>query len=466
MPTAELESMALVLQAPDQGVEKAQILRHISSGRASVSLTSMFSSQQGSWPFEPFVHNGLFRVIASYQTHHPQVVLLRGGSIDLAQLYKALGNEQVMSRHKDGYLLSYPLQIAPDAALNIDNSTLYLRQQSGTALINQGELNLQQATLTSWSGSEGAEPAPGFRPFVIAWAGSRTRIVDSRLNRLGYNAHLAHGLTLARGAQQAPGLAPASLLLRGSRIGELSSGVELHNAMARIEDNRFENLQQYAVDLEDTRVSLIGNHVRKVKNQSAIRLRGSSQGVLERNVILDAGKAGIEVREQQGDLVVRQNIIGTSQSSGILLRQITALPGARLLLLDNHIANTQGSGIDGEAVELAHLMGNRIGATPEYAIRFRNPADRPSRLIMMGNQMAQTGKAMIRTEGIERVVLGNNRYQMAQVNQPLLAGDLMPVQSLLMEATLQRPCVVEVLIGIQADTNPADGLPANCRDGS
>lgn len=454
-----------VLHAADQGVGAGQLRMSSPAGRASVSLSSMFSSQEGSWPFEPFVHNGLFRVIAGYQAHHPQVVLLRGGSIGLAQLYQALGDERVMSRHKDGYLLSYPLLIAPGAALNIEDSTLYLRIQSGTALINQGELNLRQATLTSWSGGQHADIEQSFRPFVMAWAGSRTRIVDSSLSRLGYNAHLARGLTLARSAQQVRGLAPATLFVRGSWIRELSSGVELQKAEARIEDSRFDDLQQYALDLLDSRASLVGNHIATVKNQSAIRLRGASSGVVERNVILGAAKAGIEVQEQHGDLVLRQNMIGATQN-GILLRQIVDTKDAHLLLAQNYIANTASSGIDGEAIGTAYVIDNRISATPEYAISMRNPTGQPSRLVVVANQLANAGKAMIRTEGIDRVVLGDNRYQMGQTDQQLLAGDLMPVQSLLLEATVMNPCIVEVRVWATAGASPAASLPGNCLHGS
>lgn len=450
------------LQSPAQGVELEEVQALNPKTRASVSLSSMFSSQEGSWPFEPFVHNGLFRVIAGYQPQHPQAVLLRGGSIGLAQLHQALGDERVMSRHKDGYLLSYPLLIAPGAALNIEDSTLYLQVQSGTALINQGELYLRNATLTSWSGGQQADSQPTFRPFVMAWAGSRTILLDSRLNRLGYNAHLAHGLTLGRNAQQAASLAPASLLLRGSRISELSSGVELHQALARVEDSHFDELQQYALDLRDSRVSLIGNHIAKVKNHSAIRVRGASSGIIEGNAILGSGKAGLEVRDQHGDLLLRQNVIGAAKGSGILLRQVDTT-GTRLLLSENTISSTDGSGIDGEGVGSAYLIGNRIALTPEYAISFRYPTTPSARLVLVDNQLSNTGKAMVRTEGLERVLLGNNSYQMAGPGQQLLAGDLMPVQSLLMEATVSHPCMVEVLIAPTDEANPAADLPKNCR---
>ncbi|MCS5516615.1 hypothetical protein NWF32_21630 [Pseudomonas qingdaonensis] len=129
----------------------------------------MFSAQGGSWPFEPFVNNGLFRAVAGYQAHHPQAVLIQGGSITLAQLADTLNNPQVLKRYKDGYLLSYPLMIAADGGLVLEGTSLYLYSYSGTALINQGWLGLNQSRLKAWPATRPATPsAPGARSW---WPG-------------------------------------------------------------------------------------------------------------------------------------------------------------------------------------------------------------------------------------------------------------------------------------------------------
>lgn len=127
-------------QQVSQAVQLQVSERPRPAGRASVSLQPMFSSQAGSWPFEPFVNNGLFRAIAGYQAHHPQAVMVRGGSISLAQLHDALNDPKIIKRYKDGYLLSYPLVIASDGGLLLEGTSLYLYSYSGTALINQGWL--------------------------------------------------------------------------------------------------------------------------------------------------------------------------------------------------------------------------------------------------------------------------------------------------------------------------------------
>ncbi|MCY1275078.1 Periplasmic copper-binding protein (NosD) [compost metagenome] len=455
-----------LLGRTQRGVAASELAVAVRGGRAGVSLVTMFSAQQGSWPFEPFVHNGLFRAIASYQAHHPRAVLVQGGRIDLAGLYRALGDERIMSRHKDGYLLSYPLLIGPDASLDIADTTLYLRIHSGTALINRGTLSLRRAVLTSWSGGQPAELAQPFRPFVTAWAGSHTRILDSSLLRLGYNGQLVGGLTLARSALQPRGDAPATLLVRDSRLRELSSGAVLQQAVARIERSHFDELQQYGLDLQDSRASLLDNRIAAVKNRSGIRLRGDSDGTLvEGNLILATGKAGIEVLEQRGALLVRGNLISDTRGNGILLRQSG---GGVLLLAHNYIANTRGSGLEGDAAGTTFVLGNRINSTPEYAVSFRNAAGPPTHLVLLANQFANVGKAMLRTEGVERMVLGHNRFQVGRNSQPLLAGDLMPVQSLLLEATVRQPCVVEVLANTGAVQPPPQtaGCQAEAPDGT
>ena len=208
------------------GPSVEQVSARLPSARAKTSLRTMFSAQVGSWPFEPFVHNGLFKVIAGYQASHPQALRISAGRIDLEQLFRAVGNPQILRRHKDGYLLSYPLLIDADAALVVDNASLYLNANSGSALINQGQLVLRHALVQGWSGAHTETAQAGFRPFIVSWAGSVTLVDHSTLSRLGYNAHLARGLGAARSAEQDERNAPASLWIHDSLFDELTTAVD------------------------------------------------------------------------------------------------------------------------------------------------------------------------------------------------------------------------------------------------
>lgn len=430
---------SLLLAAPDETITENALRRPLPAGRARVSLQPMFSAQGGSWPFEPFVHNGLFRIIAGYQPGHPQAVVLQRGSIDLEQLYRTLGAPHILRPHKDGYLLSFPLLIGADAALHVEGK-LYLASQTGTALINRGLLSLRHAVVQSWQGDTAEQPE-AFRPFIVAWAGSSTLVEQSHLSRLGFKAHLSHGLTLARAATQGD-TPPARLLLRDSLVDSLASGLELHEAQALVENNRFESLQQYGLDLRDSQISLLGNRIDQVRNHSGVRLRGHNRGLLKDNLVLRTGKAGIEVLNHQGHLRIRGNRIAQAGTNGIQLHGIaTGEPG--LELLDNFIANSGYSGLEGMTVGQVWAVGNRIQGAPEYGISLRNPPGSQSRIELHGNQLATVRKAMLRVEGLDQLRMAGNRFQLAPV-QEALAGELPPVQSQLMLATEDPHCLVEI----------------------
>lgn len=442
--TAEHQAHLQQLQAQArEAVQMHTPERPRPAARGSVSLQPMFSSQGGSWPFEPFVNNGLFRAIAGYQAHHPNAVLIRGGSVTLAQLHDALKDERILKRYKDGYLLSYPLMIASDGGLVLEGTSLYLYSYSGTALINQGWLGLNQSRLESVAGDKPGSTDRAWRPFVVAWAGSHTQVLNSTLNRLGYNANLSRGLSTALSVQQPANSRPATLLVRNSQFNELSA-VELQHTLAQFDSNRFEQSQQYALDIRDSQALISQNQIRGVDNNSAIRLRGNTRALVEGNLILGANKAAIEVSEQHGALVLSSNRIGASRGNGILLRSLQPTGTAPLLIDDNLIGSSQGSAIDASEVAAATLINNRIGNTPEYAVSLRNASALPGPLILSGNTLGQVGKAVVRVEGLNQVDLGPNRFNGTPLLQNLLIGDLLPVQSLLLDATLRQHQVIRV----------------------
>ncbi|WP_313644454.1 right-handed parallel beta-helix repeat-containing protein [Pseudomonas sp.] len=427
-----------------QAVAFEQGERQRPTGRASVSLQPMFSAQAGSWPFEPFVNNGLFRAIAGYQSHHPQVVMLRGGSMTLAQLHDALNDSRILKRYKDGYLLSYPLMIGSDAGLVLEGTALYLSSFSGTALINQGWLGLNQSRLESMAGEQPGSTDRAWRPFVVAWAGSHTQVIGSTLKRLGYNANLSRGLTTALSTQQAANTRPATVIIRDSQLSEMSTAVELQHSQASISASRIEQSQQYAIDVQNSQVNLHGNQLRGIDNNSGVRLRGKTRAAVEANLILGATKAGIEVSDQQGAVLLSGNRIGDSRGNGIQLRSLAPTASAPLVIDGNLLGSSQGSALDASEVGALALLDNRIGNTSEYAISLRNSTPQAGPLIISGNRLGQVGKALLRVEGMRDVLLGGNSFEGKPLLQNLLIGDLLPVQGQLLEATVRQGETVRV----------------------
>lgn len=423
--------------------------------RGSVTLEPMYSAQAGSWPFEPFVHNGLFRAIASYQAQHPRAVVIRGGSITLEQLRTQLNDARVLGRHDDGYLLSYPLMIANDAALLIDDQVLYLFGPSGTALINQGLLRVQNSRLQSWSDGRATDTDRPTRPFIMNWAGSRLQIEASQLVRIGYNANLSRGVSSGLSPHQSANRPPAQILIEGSRFEEMASALELNHSQALVRGNQFIRQQQYAIDLGNSRFLLADNRIDGVKNNSGVRVSGSSSGRIQNNLILRAGKSAIEVSAQHGALLIQGNRLGASLGYGLMLRQIG--DGSGLLVQDNLIANSRLSAIDAAELSGALILDNRIHSTPEYAISLRNAQPSAGRLVITGNRLESIGKAMIRVEGMQDTILGDNHFKATPLLQNLLTGDLLPLQSQILDSTVRRRCHLQIsqFQGAEADSTDA-----------
>lgn len=435
------------------------------AGRASASLEYMFSSQGGSWPFEPFVNSGLFRLIAGYQAQHPQVLRLSGGSISLEQLAGSLNNSRVLRRHKDGYLLAYPLLIGENAELRLDGSRLYLYARSGAAIINRGRLVLNNAHLESWSGEDTAATGDeqSYRSFVIAWAGSTTVIEGSELVRLGHNNHLSRGLTTARSSQQSASVPAARLLVSHSRFSEMASGIELRQATAVVEHSQFSDIQQYGLDVLDSTARIQGNRIEGVRNNSGVRLVGQGHGLLQGNLIAGANRAGLEARDFHGVLVAHHNTLGQAGGNNVQLRDLG--PDSTVLLADNLISGPGRTGIDADRFGQLLVSGNQIGNTPEYGLYLRNAAPGVGRAVVVGNRFAGIGASMIKSEGVSRLILGNNEFKTRPGRQEVLAGDLLPAQGPVIDATVVHPCFVEVRIG--AGSAPAEAQNGvDCASGS
>ena len=419
------------------------------SRSARVSLQSMFSAQHGSWPFEPFVHAGLFEVIAKYQSHHPRILSIDDGRITLQELHRQLNDDHVLRRHEDGYLLSYPVMINSGGALIVENTKLYLYRYSGSAIINRGLLQVDDAELASYEDKSAYTSKHPYRPFVINWAGSQLHISNSIISGLGYEQHLSRGVTAARSmGQNDKSIVPARIQIHNSKFTEMVTGVEVSESHARITDSNFSHNYHYALDLDGSLFYLSGNEVNTVTGQSGIRIRGNSHGEIADNRVIKTAKSAIEVDNFDGQLLVNNNRLGMANGYGIRLSNTQF--GSRLWIEGNLIFNTLLSGIDGVNAAQITILNNRIVSTPEYAISIRNIDIKNSSLSINGNKLEKVGKAMIQMYGVGQLTLGENSYRARPLLQNLLIGDLLPYQTSLLEITLRERKVARLM---HADSN-------------
>lgn len=448
--TEEWQALRSGLPVWSEVMERSRPATH-----ARISLEPMFSAQYGSWPFEPFVHAGLFATIAGYQEQHPRVILVEGGWTGLAELHERIGDDRIIRREGQIYYLSWPLLIAADAALYLEGETLLLREGVGAAIINLGQLAISNATLGSWGTAVSNDT--GFRGFVMNWAGSQLVVDAAHITNLGSAQHLMRGIGTALSSGQPADTPRARVLVRNSHFEGLVTGLELVYAQAQIEATQFEQLRHYAVDVRDSRIRLEGNRIRDIQQLSGIRVQGDTRGSIVGNQLQRAYKSAMEISDFSGRLLASDNQLGAGQGHGFLLRDTT--PAAVLVLTDNLIGYTRRSLLDAANIHQLSLVSNRFLATPEYAVSIDNQQSQGS-LQLVGNDISRIGKSMIRTHGIARLVLGHNRFQANPLQQNLLIGDLLPLQGALLEASLREGCMVEALI--QEGSAAMDGI-TSCR---
>lgn len=414
--------------------------------RGDFSIDPMYASERGSWPFEPFANNGLFSVIAGYQQHHPRVLSLNAGHYTLSELAKAVNNENILRVHKDGFLLSYPLQILPGASLSVENTTLYLAAYSGAALINRGDFQLNSASLTVWQGDRAPSSVPNYRPFFVAWAGSRTWLLDSHLDRLGYNAHLSRGVTLTRSKDQPATDAIPQLLVRNSRFSDMTTAIDLNSADALIEQAVFDGSRHYGVDAADSRVSISASQFNAASLNSLIRVTGSSDMSVSGCRLDRAAKHGIEWLSTTGNLVVRDSVITRAGGHAITVAESEHGKSGPLVLQGNIFARSGKSGLNLENFSSAVLRDNTFSANDGYAISYRNEQDDPeSELLLQGNRFMQSAEPALRTQNVSRLALLDNLFSLDSVNQKLVAGELEPYQSSISQEIFKYGCYVEVV---------------------
>ncbi|MAL99278.1 MAG: hypothetical protein CL583_12620 [Alteromonadaceae bacterium] len=428
----------------------------VRAATAAVSLQPMFSAQAGSWMFESLVHNGLFRVASEYQPSHPRAVLIESGAIDLAQLTSALSDPRILSRiagsdpgQRFGYTLYYPIIIGPDATLFVENAALGLNSTSGTALINLGRLIVRDSRLAPIQVE--AKGGKHFRPFILAWNASDTAIIDSDLRRMGYNAFLSHGLTVANHPELDRNVR-ARVLLSGSTLTELESGLIADGAEVRVIDNLFYHSQRYAIDASGGTLSVESNVVETTRYNSGVRAADVHWILLKGNRITGTQQSGILLSGSLPNAMVAGNYIAGARSDGMAIRDVANSARQSLDIRGNLVIGSAKSGLRLSNAPFATVSNNSFIGNAEYGINvdrsavsngLKTPSE--SATVIIGNQLMANRVAAIKTVQGGRFVFGQNNFQMTPTVQSVFAGDLVSIQTELLEQLIARKRTVEVI---------------------
>jgi poly(beta-D-mannuronate) C5 epimerase len=426
--------------------------------QASVSVKTLYSAQAGSWMFESLVHNGLFRIASSYQPSHPQAIFIEKGGIDLHQLVEGLNNPRILERmhpadnasaQQSRFRLHYPLIIGSDATLFIENAELKMDSDSGTALVNLGRLVVRNSRLAPVR--DNASGGKHFRPFILSWNGSETAIIDSQLDRLGYNQFLSQGLTIAN-HEGLSRKTRARLLLSGSVLTGLESGPIASKADLLIKENTIENTQRYGIDASDGVLTAVDNTITTTRYNDGIRATNSLRAYLGGNRISQTKKAGILVTGKVQHTVMTGNYIDKAGADGLAVRDVTSAGHHSILIRGNILTMNAKSGIRLSSAPSVRVTNNNVLVNGEYGINIDHSlslngqtAPEKQTILIAGNQLAGNRIAAIKTVRSGRLMLADNQFQMNLALQSVFAGDLAFMQTALLNQLIANKAVVEII---------------------
>lgn len=398
---------------------------------AKVEQHILFSGQDGSWMFQSFVNNGLFKIASAYQPQHPRALLIKNGQLTLDQLYKLVDDKTIMDRQGARYQLFFPIIIEPSAALIIDGH-LEMSSKAGAAIINRGQLFISEGFVTASDGG-----SSGFRSFIVSWNGSYTSITNSQLINLGYNGYLSQGLTLTA-HEKSLVREPAILNAENSVFEGSFVGVSSHFGEVFLHNNQFKAIQSDAIDLRKSKVVLSKNTIIDTSNGHGIRLVDNIFQKVTKNTVKNSNKSGLVVSGQSGVTEVLGNQLQENGENGLWIDQIQTQQLSTFIIKGNIVANNQLSGIKTNCLHLCLFVSNLMIGNKRYGFSLENITHNHHQLILQGNYFKLNTLASIKTLGFDTLILSNNKFYFDYLQSTVFVGDLEPHQSFIQKSLVDN----------------------------
>ena len=317
------------------------------------------SKMKGSPPLRSFVFDRRLAEMRNIQDNvHPQAVHIRSGVYDFDLLKKKLFDTGALLDTPEGYLLTLPLAIYPEAAIVVEDldKPLLLSQEKGSFIASAGDFFLINSTLTAWS-EETSSPAiheennmDMFRPFIVTWDGSETYFVESVINNLGYSAAKSYGLTLSSNpiVQEKYGLSgklprPTGWFVE-NEFNNIYFGFYSYEADdVVIYKNRYIDNIVYGIDPHDfsERLIIANNYVTGAKQKHGIIISRSVNNSYIINNTSEYNKgSGFMLDRISTNNIVANNIARFNEGDGITLYE-----SPDNILYNNRVEENAGTGI-------------------------------------------------------------------------------------------------------------------------
>lgn len=342
----------------------------------------------------------------------PQAIFIDDGYINLKDLSKKLPKQYISETSPGVFLARLPIVVGRKGILEVDKQTQELRlsQEGGAFLINDGQLFIRDTRVTGWREADNS-PATfrspkEFRPFLLAWGGTETYIVNSKMASFGYANSKSYGVSIS---QYTPNMAkvlkrpePTGWII-GSEFSDMWYGFYCYETRDFVlKGNTYRDNIVYGIDPHDRSHGLIiaDNTVHGTKKKHGIIIsREVNDSFIFNNRSYDNHLSGLVIDRNSVNNLIAYNQIYTNHTDGITLYE-----SADNLIYANKVIGNKRHGIRirnsvnirlYENVAMANGLTGVYGHIKDLSDTDRDikldPFDAEVSLIVVGGELAGNG---------------------------------------------------------------------------
>ena len=341
----------------------------------------------------------------------PSALFLDDGYMNLKDLAQAQPS-YVKEVSPGVYLARLPIVVGRKGILEIDRQTRELRlsQDRGAFIVNDGKLFIGDTRVTGWNEARNApssfEQAKTFRPFILAWGGTETYVVNSRMTSLGYNQSKSYGVSIS---QYTPNMkkamnrkAPSGWII-GSEFSDMWYGFYCYETDDFVlKGNVYRDNQIYGIDPHDRseRLIIADNTVYGTRKKHGIIVsREVNDSWIINNKSYDNKLSGVVIDRNSVNNLIAYNEIYRNHTDGITLYE-----SGDNLIWGNKVISNRRHGIRVrnsvnirlyENIAMANGLTGVYGHIKDLTDTDRDieldPFDAEVSLIMVGGELAGNG---------------------------------------------------------------------------
>ncbi|WP_373636735.1 right-handed parallel beta-helix repeat-containing protein [Yoonia sp. BS5-3] len=300
--------------------------------------------------------NDQIPLVRAQNTQAPQVIGIRGGSVDLATLQEWAAEQP--GAIFDGDTLRRPIIIFQDGRLALKaGDQLTLSREDGAFVVNLGKLTAQNAMILGT-----AEASPGddsFAPFVTTVGTGMAQVSDSLIENLGFGSTIAFsGFSVVNRGLYAP---VGTSFLTDSVLRDVGVVGFDSTEDTVIAGNLFTGGDAGGLELRGVeRVQVSENIFAANEDGSALLVTdGSTGGTIASNTILSSAGTGIIVNKGSDNTVITHNVIWNAAGSGVTIADSDCGYLDANIAIENRRKGIELRSSQRSAVVDNSLMGNR-----------------------------------------------------------------------------------------------------------